>query len=373
MKNTLDVLAGLIAFITTVVVIAAVAGFYFVTKEYHKPGPLRSSVEFQIQSGQSAIATADMLQDIGAIENANFFIYALRILGEDQNIKAGEYRIEPHASMRDITVLLSDGRTLRRYIGLAEGITSYEIVQKIRQVDLLEGEIKDIPPEGSLLPNTYAYQRGDKREKILERMSARMRDVVLDLCEGGEEENSDPQENKDDAEATNMRSENKRSENKRFEDYAAQACNHPQLKTVRDVLTLASIVEKETGIESERKIVARLFLNRLKKNMALQTDPTVIYALTEGRPENKGMGPLGRRLLRKDLEIDSPYNTYKYPGLPPGPICNPGEASIRAVFDPADHKYLYMVADGTGGHAFATTLDDHNANVSKWRKIRAAQ
>ena len=140
-----------------------------------------------------------------------------------------------------------------------------------------------------------------------------------------------------------------------------------------EVMTLASIVEKETGVATERRKVAGVFINRLKRGMKLQSDPTAIYALTKGEVRDDGMGPLGRRLLRKDLEIDSPYNTYKYPGLPPGPICNPGYDSIAAVLDPEVHNFIYFVADGTGGHVFAETLAGHEENVSKWRKIRAQQ
>ena len=143
------------------------------------------------------------------------------------------------------------------------------------------------------------------------------------------------------------------------------------LKTIRDVLTLASIVEKETAAPDERERVAGVFLNRLNKGMPLQTDPTVIYAITKGKHKNDGKGPLGRRLLRKDLKIDDPYNTYKYPGLPPGPIANPGKASIEAVISPEENDYIFFVADGTGGHAFARTLKEHNRNVAKWRKIRS--
>ena len=147
----------------------------------------------------------------------------------------------------------------------------------------------------------------------------------------------------------------------------------PPLKTVHDVLTLASIVEKETAVPDERQKVAGVFINRLKRGIPLQTDPTVIYAITKGEHKNDGKGPLGRRLLRKDLEYDSPYNTYKYPGLPPGPIANPGKASIEAVLNPEKHDFIYFVADGTGGHVFAKTLKEHNNNVAKWRKIRRAQ
>ena len=154
--------------------------------------------------------------------------------------------------------------------------------------------------------------------------------------------------------------------------WASRQANLP-LKSRQEALTLASIIEKETGVKGERRRVAGVFINRLRIGMALQTDPTVIYAITKGKHQNNGRGPLGRRLLRKDLKIDSPYNTYRYPGLPPGPIANAGKAAIEAALNPEDHDYLYFVADGTGGHVFSKTLAEHNANAAKWRIIRKQQ
>jgi UPF0755 protein len=193
--------------------------------------------------------------------------------------------------------------------------------------------LTSIPEEGSLLPETYHYMKTDTRQNVIEQMQAAMKKAQDDLW----------------------------------------PTRVPDLPVVNmsEVMVLASIVEKETGVPDERRKVAGVFINRLKRGMPLQSDPTAIYALTKGEIKDDGMGPLGRRLLRKDLEIDSPYNTYKYPGLPPGPICNPGRESIAAVLNPETHNYVYFVADGTGGHVFAETLAEHESNVAKWRKIRA--
>ena len=218
-------------------------------------------------------------------------------------------------------------------------------------IEDLSGEIAATPPEGSLLPNTYDYKLDEQRQDILGRMSQAMVDEVYEFC-------SLP-----DLQPPSIAA---------WYDQTCEGLPAP-LETIGDVITLASIVEKETAVPSERRRVAGVFMNRLKKGMALQTDPTVIYAITKGEHKNDGKGPLGRRLLSKDLQIDSPYNTYKYPGLPPGPIANPGKASIEAVLNPEKHNYIYFVADGAGGHVFAKTLKEHNANVAKWRKIRREQ
>ena len=224
------------------------------------------------------------------------------------------------------------GNVISRRFTVPEGLTSYEVVNIVNTIDSLEGEITTIPPEGSLLPGTWDYRRGQSRQAVLKRMQESMNQTLDAL-------------------------------------WANRSDNLP-FQTKTELLTLASIIEKETGKSEERSIVAGVFINRLRKKMLLQTDPTVIYALTKGRPQNDGKGPLGRRLLRKDLSYDSPYNTYVYSGLPPGPIANPGHASIAAALNPTEHDYLFFVADGTGGHAFARTLAEHNRNVARWRQIR---
>ena len=256
-----------------------------------------------------------------------------KFTAQAEKIKAGEYELAHHISMQDILDKMERGQIFTRNVTIREGLTNYEISRLLLKQDDLDIKGTQKYPEGYLLPETYSYARGDSNADILARMSAAM-DKVL---------------------------------NKAWENRTE---NLP-VKTKEEALILASIIEKETALSSERKRVAGVFVNRLRNNMALQSDPTVIYALTNGEPENNGKGPLGRRLLKKDLEIDSPYNTYKYPGLPPTPIANPGKASIEAVLNPEEHKYFYFVADGSGGHAFGKTLAEHNSNVAKWRKIRA--
>jgi len=199
----------------------------------------------------------------------------------------------------------------------------------------LEDDITKIPEEGSLLPETYSYSNSNKLSDIIKFMQRDMERKKSELWDN-------------------------RSKDLPFD-------------TIEEAIILASIIEKETSVASERKKTSGVFVNRLRIKMPLQTDPTVIYAITKGEHKNNGKGPLGRRLLKKDLKIDSPYNTYKYRGLPPTAIANPGKESIEAALNPEDHKYLYFVADGTGGHAFGKTLKEHNSNVSKWRKIRKSK
>jgi UPF0755 protein len=212
----------------------------------------------------------------------------------------------------------------------------HEIMAILAKQDKLNQIPLQTPPaEGSLLPDTYSYTRAESNEDVISRMQKAMTSTIDELWD-------------------------KRIPGLPFADK-------------NEAMTLASIVEKETGKPEERARIAGVFINRLKAGMPLQTDPTVIYALTGGKPENEGQGPLGRRLLTKDLEIDSPYNTYKYPGLPPGPIANPGRAAIEATLNPEVNDFIYFVADGTGGHIFAKTLSEHNDNVAKWRQIRKEQ
>ena len=218
---------------------------------------------------------------------------------------------------------------------LPEGVTSWQIVETLKSLEDMAGDVAEVPAEGTLLPETYHYIKNDDRTELLGKMKAAMDKTVAELWP--------------------MRVEGL------------------PITTEAEALVLASIVEKETGVAAERKKVAGVFINRLRKGMPLQSDPTVIYGITKGEVQNEGQGPLGRRLLTKDLEVDTPYNTYMNPGLPPTPIANPGRASIEAVLNPEVHDYIYFVADGTGGHVFARTLAEHNANVARWRKIRKAQ
>lgn len=332
---------------TTSIVLGAVA-FWWGAQSYNGAGPLEKETLFTVERGTGLNQIATKLEDAGAIDNRFLFIAGTRILGMASDLKAGEYQLDPSISAKDIAIKLRDHDVFGRRVTIREGLTSFEIVRLLKGVKELSDDITTVPPEGSLLPNTYDYQLNETRDAVLGRLSNNMVSTLITLCE---------------LEATV----------KDFQNLLSLECGDAPLRTVKDVLTLASIVEKETSVPKERAKVAGVFINRLKRGIALQTDPTVIYAITKGEHKNEGKGPLGRRLLRKDLEYDSPYNTYKYPGLPPGPIANPGKASIEAVLNPASHDYIFFVADGTGGHAFAKTLREHNSNVAKWRKIRRAQ
>lgn len=292
---------------------------------YPQAGPLAAEKIVLIESGSSARGIADTLiaEGVMGADGKYIFLGAARL--KKSSLKAGEYVFPAGASIKDALKLLESGKTFQRQITVAEGLMSFEIVDIVNAAEALEGDVTEIPAQGTLLPETYSYTRGEDRNKIIARMKAAMERTVAELWE------------------------------KRSPDAL--------LATPEEAVILASIVEKETGVPSERAKVAGVFMNRLRQGMPLQTDPTVIYALTEGRKK------LDRALLRKDLNVESPYNTYLHAGLPPGPIANPGRESIEAALNPEKHNYLYFVADGTGGHAFGVTLDDHLRNVAKWREI----
>lgn len=299
---------------------------------YLSEGPLQESKIILIERGSGVSAIANKLEKENVINHAVLFKIAGRF---GDSLKAGEYKFPPHTPMASVITMMREGEVFDRKITIPEGYTSWQIVNILNARDELTGTIQTIPPEGTLMPNTYHFVSGEDRNAIITRMQEATKKALNELWEAREKD--------------------------------------LPIKTKAEALILASIVEKETGVAEERDAVAGVFINRLKKGMALQTDPTVIYAITKGKIKTDGKGPLGRRLLTKDLQIDDPYNTYKYPGLPPGPIANPGYASIEATLNPAQHDYIYFVADGTGGHVFAKTLAEHNRNVAKWRKIRRSQ
>ncbi|MEM7651016.1 MAG: endolytic transglycosylase MltG [Pseudomonadota bacterium] len=352
-KRGLTFVLGFFVYGFTTLVVVLALSFWWAASQFQAPGPLQETKLITIERGTGLNAIAQQLSDKGAVKSPYIFIFGARILGAQSSLKAGEYELQPGMSAKDIMITLRDHEVFARRFTIREGLTSYEVVRHLKTIENLSGEVDAIPAEGILLPNTYDYQLGEERAEILKRLENEMEKVLLPACKVLLE----------------------REAGTTLEDFLDMDCPSAPapLKTLKDVLTLASIIEKETGQSDERAKVAGVFLNRLNKGIALQTDPTVIYAINKGRHENKGKGPLGRRLLRTDLQYDSPYNTYKYPGLPPGPIANPGKASIEAVLSPASHDYIFFVADGTGGHAFAKTLKEHNANVAKWRKIRRAQ
>ncbi len=317
-----------VAVVVGLAVVLAIAGWLYVHSQFDTPGPARAEHTVVLPQGLSAFDIADVLEEAGVIDDPLLFVAALWIEDKQHALKAGEYVFEALVTPRGVMEKLVTGDTLVHRLTVAEGMTSAEIVAALNATSRLEGEIEEVPPEGSLLPETYHYALGDNRAVLIERMQRDMVRLVDELWEA-----RDPALALDDA---------------------------------RQAVILASVVEKETGVADERPVIAGVFLNRLRENMRLQSDPTVIYALTGGR------GPLGRALTRSDLRIESPYNTYRVRGLPPGPIANPGRAALAAVLNPAETDALYFVADGSGGHAFAKTLDEHNRNVARWRAKRAA-
>ncbi len=292
----------------------------------HRPGGLQQSVVAVIPKGAGSSHVAEILYDKGVISSPFFFRAAARLCQFDKYLRAGEYYFPAGISVYDVMQKIRKGDVVYHRLTIPEGLTSTQIAEIINAVPNLIGEDVVHIPEGSMLPETYAYKLGDSKKEIVSAAQKALT-KVLD-------------------EAWQRRS------------------NEVPVETKEELLVLASIIEKETSVPEERRLVASVFVNRLNKGMRLQTDPTVIYALTGGR------GDLGRPLYRKDLRFDSPYNTYLNYGLPPTPICHPGKASIMAAADPEITDYLFFVASGNGGHNFARTLREHNSNVRHWKRIR---
>lgn len=299
-----------------------IAGDFFF---FYKAGPLTGEQAVLIQRGASLKSVTDLLAAEGVIEVPSTFYWTARLSGAAGDIRAGEFMVPAGASQAEVLKILKEGEAILHKITFPEGLSSRQVVDLLNASLVLVGAVTEIPPEGVLLPETYMFPRGSTKEEILMEMRANQADVLAEL----------------------------------WEKHASSA---PSL-TAEEILTLASIVEEETALSIERPLIAAVFLNRLKTRMRLQSDPTVIYGLTGGYP-------LGRPIRQSELEGDTPYNTYVHYGLPPGPISNPGRAAIEAVFNPANSKALYFVADGSGGHVFADTLEEHNENVKKWRKFQ---
>jgi UPF0755 protein len=302
---------------------------FVVYNQFESPGPLDAPRTVIIPKGEGRIAIAERLEKEGIIANRWTFVggHLLKtFLGSKRNndLKAGEYQIKEHASMREVIDTLSEGKSILYKTTLPEGLTSEQIVERLKAEPSLSGEITSVPSEGSLLPDTYYFSKGTSRQEILDRMHSEMEKALGTMWES-----RDP-------------------------DLPVQS---PE-----ELVTFASIVEKETGRSDERDRVAAVFYNRLKKGMRLQSDPTIIYGIAGGQ------GGLGRGITKADIETKSPYNTYQISGLPPGPICNPGKSALLAALHPAKTSDLYFVADGSGGHAFSETLKEHNAAVQKWRE-----
>ena len=305
---------------------AAAAGLY-VVRNWSGDGPAATPLSVAIVEGATLRRAATTLEEQGAIRSAENFLQLARLLGSRDPIKAGEYEIPARASASDILKLLQSGKTLQRFVTIPEGMPSVLVRERLMAAELLTGPAP-LPAEGSVLPDSYSYERGEARAAVLKRMQDAMSRTLDEL-------------------------------------WKARKPGIP-VRSKRDALILASIVEKETGVSAERRTVAAVYSNRLKLGMRLQADPTTIYPITKGKP-------LGRRIRRSELEAVNAYNTYAMAGLPAGPIANPGRESIAAVLDPAPSRALYFVADGKGGHVFADTLEQHNANVRRWYGIRRAR
>ncbi|MDG2005270.1 MAG: endolytic transglycosylase MltG [Novosphingobium sp.] len=303
-----------------------IAGGLFL-RGWYGSGPLEDDQSFVVPSGTSLNGVAAKLENEGAIGSAERFSLRARLFGGGAPIKAGEFLLPHGASPSQILAILQGDEVIRRFVTIPEGMPSIMVHERLMAQKFLTGEVA-VAKEGSILPESYDFSRGDKRDEVLRRMQAAMRRTLSELWK------------------------------KRARGIA--------VKTPTQALILASIVEKETGKPSERRMVAGLYSNRLKRGMLLQADPTIIYPITKGKP-------LGRRIRQSEIQAVNDYNTYTMVGLPKAPITNPGRESIAAVLNPAKTEALFMVADGTGGHAFSNTLEEHNRNVEKWFSIRRAR
>lgn len=307
-------------------VLALIAAIW-VLGGWWRPGPLDKDANFIVPDGASLSVVAQKLESEHAIRSASAFRWRARLFGGSTPIKAGEYRLPKGASLSRILSIIQGTEVLRRFVTVPEGMPSIMVWERLKAQPNLTGDLP-VPAEGSLLPDTYTFVNGEGRQAVAGRMQEAMSETLAELWA------------------------------KRSKDTVA--------RTPQEAIILASIVEKETGKPSERAMVAGLYSNRIRQGIMLQADPTIIYPITKGKP-------LGRRILQSEIQAINDYNTYSMLGLPKGPITNPGKASIEAVLHPARTDALYMVADGTGGHAFASTLEEHNRNVEKWFAIRRSR
>lgn len=293
---------------------------------FYAPGPparVGESTIVTLPSGSGVSAIAANLKAAGVIRSTDMFKAAASLTGADRKLRAGEYEVPSGASLRSVLSLLVDGRVVRHFVTLPEGWSSAQAVDILMRQQILTGEV-EVPPEGSLWPDTYEISRGQTRASVIERM--------------------------------------RRAHDTNLAALWARRGPNSVVRTPEEAVILASVVEKETGVASERPRVAAVFSNRLRQGMRLESDPTIIYGITQGRP-------LGRGLRRSEIDRPTAWNTYQIDGLPPTPIANPGRDSIAAVLNPPMTNDIFFVADGTGGHVFASTYDQHLANVSRWRAI----
>ncbi len=321
-------------FVLSVVIFLTLAGgaaIYFGAREFEEPGPLKTTDTVLVRPNTSVAEIATQLERLDMVSDARIFRLGVRAFGSDSTLKAGEYEVRSGASMRDIMELMQSGKSVQHALTIPEGMTVWQAFKRIAATEELTGVLPaELPPEGSLATDTLRFTRGMERQAIVDKLMADQRALVQGIWE------------------------------RRDPDLP--------IADINEFVTLASIVEKETGRADERPHVASVFVNRLRRGMRLQSDPTILYGLFggQGKPED-------RPIYRSDIDKPTPYNTYTIDGLPPGPIANPGRAALEAVANPSETKDLYFVADGTGGHVFAETLDEHNANVARYRAFLREQ
>lgn len=312
---------------------ALVAGWVWINNEMTRPGPLQDEIVFMVTEGDTLTAVASRLEEQGIITDGRILLLKSRIdkemQGEVPHVKVGEYVLDPGISMAGVLAILTEGRSILHRITLPEGRTTAQLLRIIEAHDALIGEMPEVlPEEGTLLPDTYLFHRGMTRQQLIDKVQKAQADVLAELW--------------------------------------PQRAEGLLLETPYEAVILASIVEKETGIAEERDEIAALFTTRLKKGMRLQSDPTIIYGISQGEPLYNSKGQR-RTLLRSEIDRPTEWNTYQIDGLPRTPICNPGREAIAAVLNPPDTEYLFFVADGKGGHLFAKTLAEHNRNVAAYR------
>lgn len=310
--------------------VAAGAAGSWLYANYTAPGPLTQSAIVDVPKQLDRMKVAHLLKEKGVVSDAMTMGLASIVQGyRGASMKAGEYEFPAGASMADVFNIMASGRVVTYKMTVPEGWTSEMAIARLREQEPMTGDVTAVPPEGAVIANTYLYARGKSRQELLDEMIAAQRKLIDDVW--------------------------------------ARKPADSILKSKEEMVTLASIVEKETAKPEERPRVAAVFINRLKAGMRLQSDPTIIYGIAAGK------GRLDRPITQADIESETPYNTYRINGLPPGPIASPGKDAMEAVINPAPVNDLYFVADGTGGHVFAATLEEHNANVKKWRAIEASQ
>jgi UPF0755 protein len=325
-RNPLVIVGNAIITLILVLMIGIGGGYFYGRQKIEAPGPLPEDKIVNIPSRAGMTDIADTLQREGVIDNNRWaFIGAVFALKARSELKPGEYLFQKNASLRDVVGTMVEGKVVQHSVTIPEGLTSEQIVSRLTDNDIFSGTVREIPREGTLLPETYKFPCGTTREQVITRMQQAQKRALAEIWE------------------------------RRSPDLP--------IKSAEQLVTLASIVEKETGKPDERSRVASVFVNRLRQKIKLQSDPTIIYGLVGGR------GTLGRPIRRSEIQQPSPYNTYVVEGLPPGPIANPGRASLEAAANPARTRDLFFVADGTGGHAFSDTYDQHQKNVAKLRAM----